>query len=101
MTAPSGPRLRTCPVCGRTFEATRGKRYCSKACWPSRRPYADPGPIDDAPMTWEALSELLWTAARRGSVSAMAILRREMEPAPKTPKPTTIMDELARRRKER
>jgi hypothetical protein len=46
---------RTCPTCGDPFTPTRGRRFCSEQCWPSRRPrFADPdmiayeGPADRA-----------------------------------------------------
>jgi hypothetical protein len=91
---------RTCPTCGKEFEGVRGRRFCSKSCWPSRRPFAAPGPVaSDAPPTWDELTDLLWEAARRGSIAAMAILRREMRGEPGEAR-DSIVDQLARRRKE-
>jgi hypothetical protein len=88
---------RTCPTCGETFAPTRGRRFCSPRCWPSRRPFADPDAGPDGPATYAELIGLLWTAARRGSVSAMAVLLKETKDR-LGEVPPSVIDELAKRR---
>lgn len=66
-----------CPTCGDDFAPTRGRKYCGKGCWPSRRPYRpDVAPEPTGDRT-EVLA-LLWAAARKGSVNAMLTLAREI-----------------------
>jgi hypothetical protein len=92
---------RTCPSCGGRFTPTRGRRYCTQDCWPSRRPrYAsEPGEVVTAlPASYEEIIHLLWTAARKGSVAAMVTLRRELRDQGE-PKEPSIVDQLAARRK--
>ena len=96
---------RTCPTCGDTFEAARGRRFCSELCWPSRRPRfaSDPGEVvSAAPGTYAEVIDLLWRAARNGSVAAMQMLRREVqEDQKKNSREPSVIDDLAtRRRKE-
>lgn len=93
------PETRPCRTCGTEFPATRGRRYCSSACWPSRRPFAEPGPSTEGPRDYAELIELLWSAAERGSVSAMSTLLREVR-HDGTEEPKSIVDELAKRRKD-
>src|SRR5215211_4634421 len=91
---------RSCPTCGDTFERTRGRRYCSEPCWPSRRPRFAGEPSEEQesaavePCSYDELVSLLWRSARKGSVAAMVTLRRELrdhgEPS--------IVDELAKPR---
>jgi len=109
----AGPRRRTiggvmtssrvCPVCGTEFQAARGRRYCSKACWPGHlSSYAPPGgvtetssPVGDG----DELNRLLWAAARRGSVAAMVTLRRELKAEQRVDAAPSVIEELASRRR--
>jgi hypothetical protein len=94
----STPKNRTCPTCGEAFTPTRGRRYCGRPCWPSSRPFADPDGTPEGPLTYERLIDLLWTAARRGNVSAMKVLRDEMKDDRSDEVPLSVVDELSRRR---
>lgn len=88
-----------CKTCGRPFEATRSRRYCSRPCWPSERPFAPtPGEVPETGDLEEVIA-LLWAAAKRGSVTAAAILLKEAKTAGPTKGPTTTINELADRRK--
>lgn len=89
-------RSRTCLVCGRAFPATRGRRYCSRAWWPSRRPYA-PDSVPEPTGDRREVLALLWEAARKGSVTAAALLLKEMKAEPPT-RPKSVIDELVGRR---
>jgi len=83
-----------CETCGSRFEASRRRRFCSRPCRPSERPYA-PAP-GEVPATGDRaeLTALLWHAARKGSVQAMQALRAEVA----SPGTRSIIDELADRR---
>ena len=91
---------RSCATCGTSFETGgHGKRYCGPRCWPSRRPFADPEAMHTNGRTYEDLTRMLWTAARRGSVSAMVTLLKETKDRPdRAQGATSIVDELAGRR---
>jgi hypothetical protein len=71
---------RECAACGASFETGGyGKRFCSRPCWPSSRPFADlDATLADGPVTYAELIGLLETAARKGSISAMQMLLREV-----------------------
>jgi hypothetical protein len=61
---------RTCPACGGSFTAVRGRRFCSESCWPSRRPRFAPEPdevVAAVPGSYDEVIDLLWRAARKGS----------------------------------
>ena|SRR4249919_1606216 len=86
-----------CETCDSRFEASRRRRFCSRSCRPSERPYAaDPGSIPPTGDLTE-LTALLWTAARRGSVEAVRILLRESKAGPGAVS-DSVIDQLARRR---
>ncbi len=88
---------RSCATCGTSFETGgHGRRYCGRACWPSSRPFADPGPSTEGLADYGELTELLWIAARRGSVSAMVTLLREVRHDESQPA-ASVIDELAQR----
>jgi hypothetical protein len=93
---------RRCRTCGQEFPATRGRRYCSEACWPSRvSRFAPPkgvietsSPVGDR----DELTRLLWAAASRGSVAAMVTLRRELTAEQRVDAASSVIEELVRRR---
>ena len=96
----SAPKIRTCLTCGNEFTPTRGRRYCSELCWPSRRSILA-GPDGLAPegaMDREEILALAWAAARRGSVPAMRLLLQEMKSESAETEPRSVIDELTARR---
>ena len=91
-------QIRICPTCGESFEPTRGRKYCSEGCWPSRRRYAaDPGEVPTTRDRAEIVG-LLWAAARRGSVEAARILLKEVRTSAEGKAARSVIDELAARR---
>jgi len=97
-------RQASCATCSRPIEAGHGRKFCSRACWPSSRPrWGAPADQEEAaPLrqgTYEEVIQLLWTAARRGSVSAMTTLRAELKSDPIAA--SSIVDELSKRRRKR
>jgi hypothetical protein len=94
---------RDCPTCGELFTATRGRRFCSRSCCPSRRQYrygGSDGDVYHGPRTYEHLATWIWRAAERGSVRAMALLLREVTRSGHSPgAELSIIDELAARRR--
>lgn len=94
---------RRCRTCRREFPATRGRRYCSETCWPSRLSRYAPrdgvtetgSPVGDS----DELNRLLWAAARRGSVAAMVNLRRELKAEQRVDVAPSVIEELANRRR--
>ncbi len=100
--APMRPE-RVCAGCGAELVGSRrgGRRYCGPQCYPSRRSrYApDPEETTAAPGTYAELIELLWAAARKGSVSALQVLLREVEKDGPEPAPASVIEELAARRR--
>jgi hypothetical protein len=76
------------------------QRYCSPGCRPARlryplEPEAGSEPTGDR----DELLQLLWAAARRGSVAAMQTLRRELEPGDGRKRGPSLIDELGERRR--
>jgi hypothetical protein len=59
----------------------------------------DPGSVEAGAGTYAEVIELLWKAARKGSVAAMQTLRREVGSDGEPTKPS-IVDELAKRRRD-
>ncbi len=87
-----------CATCGATFQGRRGRKYCSRPCRPSSRPYAPaPGEIPQTGDLAEVLA-LLWVAAHKGSVAAMRMLRDEMKGTETPNRPASVIDMLAKRR---
>jgi hypothetical protein len=94
---------RVCVGCGAELVGSRrgGRRYCGPQCCPSRRSrYApDPEETTAAPGTYAELIEILWAAARKGSVSAVQVLLREVEKDEPGPASESVINKLAARRR--
>jgi hypothetical protein len=94
---------RVCAGCGAELVGSRrgGRRYCGPQCYPSRHSrYApDPEETTAAPGTYAELIEVLWAAARKGSVSAVQVLLREVEKDDPGPASESVINKLAARRR--
>ncbi len=93
---------RICAGCGAELVGSRrgGRRYCGPQCYPSRRSRYAPDPEETTapPGTHAELIELLWAAARKGTVSAVQLLLREVEKDGPERASRSVIEELARRR---
>ena len=88
-----------CETCGSRVDTSRRRRFCSRPCRPSERSFApEPGEVP-ATGDLEEVIGLLWAAAKRGSVTAAAILLKDAKAGRPTKTPSTFIDQLAEKRR--